>query len=112
MLVDDEDMVRYAVASQLNMLGYSVSEARDIATAKNILEQQPIGLILTDIRLGHESGLRFIELIQQLGFHHPVLLMTGYSGRARTDKYGNLPILLKPFTTMQLKEALQKILED
>ena len=52
LLVDDEEMVRYAVASQLKILGYAVSEACDIETAKNILEQQPIGLILTDIRLG------------------------------------------------------------
>ena len=112
LLIDDEDMVRYAVASQLKIIGNIVFEATDFQSAKKILERNTIGLILTDIRLGSETGLQLVDRIKKLGFHCPIIFMTGYSGGEHLKKYGDTPVLLKPFTTNQLRQALVQCKSD
>jgi CheY-like chemotaxis protein len=112
LLIDDEDMVRYAVASQLKIIGNVVFEATDFQSAQKILERNTIGLILTDIRLGSETGLQLVDRIKKLGFHCPIIFMTGYFGGEHLKKYGDIPVLLKPFTTNQLKKALEQCKND
>ncbi len=63
LVVDDDTVVRRAVALLLKSAGYAVSEARDWAQASDELKAQRFDVILTDFRMSHvdEQDLEHIR---------------------------------------------------
>ena len=110
LLIDDEPDVRYAVRMQLEMLGFSVTEAENINSALTCLSEQEYRLLITDIRLGQESGFDLVMTIRKEGHRLPVLYMTGFSDFKNEHYDPDKNILLKPFNGQELQQMLNKIL--
>ncbi len=79
LLIDDEPHVRLLYATVLSESGHEVREASSGSEARRCLEQEPVDLIVLDIKLGKENGL---ELLQEIVHRHPrvpVILLTAYT---------------------------------
>jgi signal transduction histidine kinase/CheY-like chemotaxis protein len=109
LLIDDEPDVRYAVAMQLEKLGYSVSDASSFDEAIELLSKKEYRLLITDIRLKGESGFELIKRIRAKEYRLPVVFMTGFPD-VTTGQYNDNEILLKPFTSLELQRTITKVL--
>jgi serine phosphatase RsbU (regulator of sigma subunit) len=77
LVVDDESMIRYNIASYLEDSGYSVFEAEDGLQAIEAVKRQRPDLVLSDLRM---PGLDGLEVIGQLRHCHPELPVIAISG--------------------------------
>jgi signal transduction histidine kinase/ActR/RegA family two-component response regulator len=108
LLVDDEDLVRFATGEMLRDLGHRVVEAGSGAEALDFLrEGLKVDAVVTDYKMPRMDGA---ELAQQIHVTHPsmpVLIITGYTGIS--DEALNLPRLAKPFGQAEIAAALANL---
>ena len=104
-----------------NLLGSLELPVRIAATAANgeealeYLKRQPIQILLTDIRMPRMDGLTLIEEAKRINPLLKVVLISGYSDFEYTRKALNLQVfdyLLKPVERQQLKEVMDRVLEQ
>ncbi|RUO23858.1 DNA-binding response regulator [Aliidiomarina minuta] len=114
LLVEDQNMVRGALAALLRMDNETtVVEACDGQAAMLCLQQEDFDVVLTDIEMPQLSGL---ELLQHVRQHYAckVVILTTF-GRAgyvqRALKLGVDGFLLKDASTESLLRALHDILQ-
>ena len=71
-IVDDEKHTREGLRASLED-EFDVYVAADIASAMNVLDNEHVDLVLTDLRLGGEDGMAVIE--KSLGKPHPPVVI-------------------------------------
>jgi PAS domain S-box-containing protein len=113
LIVDDEPLLRTAVASLLAADGYRLDEAASFAQAVEILQMldTPLDGAVIDLGLPDQPGEELVPIIRRMGRDIPVILMSGniVSERdSRFSDYGRVHILPKPFDA----EAFLNILRD
>jgi len=108
LLVDDEDLVRFATAEMVRDLGHRVTELGSGAEALEHLRQGlDVDVVITDYKMPRMDGA---ELARQIHENHaslPVLIITGYTGIS--DEALNLPRLAKPFGQAEIAAALASL---
>jgi len=77
LIVDDEKPTRDGLRAALEDR-YDVYVAEDAATAMNLLEQEHFNVLLTDLRLPKEDGLKLIARAKSLPKPPVCILMTAY----------------------------------
>jgi DNA-binding response OmpR family regulator len=66
LLVDDQLIVTMALRKELEACGYHVSTARDGLDALEILETEPIDVIISDIRMPRLNGYQLYQWVRQI----------------------------------------------
>jgi signal transduction histidine kinase len=100
LLVDDEDGVRFMVAEALRDQGCLVIEASDGPSALGIVQSaRHIDLLVTDVGLPGLNGRQLADAALQIRPDMPVLMITGYAGKALDDIAlpQGMEVLRKPF---------------
>jgi two-component system response regulator AtoC len=77
LIVDDEKATREGLRSAMEE-SFDVYTAADKAEAVAILKSEPIDLLLTDLRLGGDSGMEVLDFALGLGRPPVALMMTAY----------------------------------
>jgi two-component system, NtrC family, response regulator AtoC len=77
LIVDDEKNTREALRRVLED-PFETFTAADLGAAEKILETEKMDAVLTDLRLGHESGLSVLERCLKLPHRPPCVVMTAY----------------------------------
>ena len=77
MLVDDEPQVRELLCLYLMKQGYEVSSAGSSAEALTLLEENPVDLVVLDIGLAKEDGLKVLPVIKSEYPNLKVVMLTG-----------------------------------
>lgn len=110
LVVEDEVLVRLAVAQHLRDLGYVVIEAIDGAEAMEAVRADPaIALVVTDVMLpGGPDGR---ELADWLGQRYPAIKIVIASG-VRQDGPEGVPFLLKPYAFSDLGTLIDRLLKS
>ena len=113
LVVDDDEMVRDAVAMMLRADDHEVVTACNTAEALGLLERDSYDVILSDLRIPNMDGPRFYrELKQRWPAALPRLIfMTGHAedpDYARFIRETGVPVLAKPFTPERLRQAVQQ----
>ncbi len=99
LLVDDNEDLRYVLATVLERHGYRVVEAGDEPSAVEALRRQRPSLVLSDLRLPIGDGLGVLRAAKDVDPALPVLLMTGYGAieeAVAAMREGALDYLPKP----------------
>lgn len=112
LLVDDEDFALEGLLHGIPFreLGFEqVFTARNVIQAKEILLTERIDILLCDIEMPGESGLKLLEWIKEFQIQVVSLILTchadfEYSRSAL--KLGSLDYILKPVAYEEVKEAL------
>ncbi len=116
LVVDDELSVRKIASSILERQGYAVAMASDgyEALALALAHGAKFKAVLLDLTMPGLDGPATLRELRVLSDTLPVLLMSGYSEADARKHVANDPLvgfLPKPFTTEQLLERLQELLE-
>jgi CheY-like chemotaxis protein len=108
LVVEDEILIRAAVAEYLRKLGFTVIEAADAAEAMAVfVSGEPIDVVLSDIHLpGSMDGRDLARWINRRRSAPPVLLSSGRSGARRVDE----GFIAKPYRLAALAEHLKSML--
>ncbi|MDZ4202283.1 MAG: response regulator [Gallionella sp.] len=77
--VDDEPNILSALKRLLHRQGYRVSTAESGAEGLQVLEQQPVDLVLSDMRMPQMDGAQFLEQVRQRWPDTVRVLLTGYA---------------------------------
>ncbi|HUL02665.1 MAG TPA: response regulator [Gemmatimonadales bacterium] len=114
-VVDDDDILRRAIARMLKSLGFSVLTAADGADAVTVIESctKPIDALLVDVVMPHLSGPELVERLASRGIHIGVIYMSGYDDATIVTHLMNsptVPLLRKPFTPQALMLVLREVL--
>ena len=110
LIVDDEKSTRTALCSALED-DYEVYPAANGKAARAILETEPVDLLLTDLRLGGESGMDLID--HAVSLPHPPLciMMTAYGSAdvaAEAKRRGAYYFLNKPLNLDEVELLLRR----
>ena len=111
LLIDDDLMVREAVAGMLEMQGWSIQEAAHQQGAIDAFSVSTPDLIVCDLRLRNESGFDVMTALRSAGAQAPVLYITGYVERSQQKLEDNSRLLVKPFTMDELRDAILALRE-
>jgi len=118
LVVDDDDLVRRSVVTQMNSLGYSTIEASGPDEAlKVIASPEAFDLLFSDIVMsGAIDGVELARLAAEQRAGLKIMLTSGFpvlkSARSSEDSHEQWPILKKPYRRSELQRALQGILGE
>ena len=111
LVVDDETLIRWAIAQTLQDLGHVVVEADTAQQAVERLKTGPApDVILLDLRLPDSDDLSLLAAIRQLVPTSAVIMMTAYgtpATQASALDLGAFRILGKPLDLSDLEPLLQ-----
>jgi DNA-binding NtrC family response regulator len=114
LIVEDEAKMRRLLELNLAEDGYTVLTAPDAEAGQNILRQEKIDLVVTDLKLPGMNGLEFLQAVKRINATIPVVIMTAY-GTVETAveamKVGASDYVLKPFGMEEMKLILRKELD-
>jgi len=114
LVVDDEPSMRQYLEVLLARSGYAVATAGGLAAAREALQVGDIDLVVSDMRLGKESGLEVLKTARGLVSAPEVILITAYGTPAaavEAMRQGAYDYICKPFDNEELKLLVQKALE-
>jgi FixJ family two-component response regulator len=109
-IVDDDPVLRTALAHLLSASGYQVEVFASAEAFLNAAPTTKTQCLLSDIELGDISGLELGRQLVANGFDFPIVFMTGsedQSIRRQAIEFGCIAYLLKPFVSDQLFEAIR-----
>lgn len=111
-LVEDEDDLAEMVAAFLGESGFTAVRARDAQSARDLLTDQPVDVVVLDLGLPDGNGLDVLRFVRDPG-DLPVIIVTGRGEEA--DRVVGLELgaddyLVKPFSARELVARLRAIL--
>ncbi|TGK22380.1 hybrid sensor histidine kinase/response regulator [Leptospira fluminis] len=77
LVVDDESDIRTALERVISREGYNVFVAEDFASAMQIVRENPIDIVISDIMMSGKDGLEVAKEIKKYNSNIPVILITG-----------------------------------
>ena len=110
LVVDDEPLFRVLIPRIINPIGYQTIIACSTEEAKQLIEQDGIGKIVTDRQLGDGEGTEVISYARELGKRYPCILMSGrLEDKNIQDAFeaGANVVVQKPFTGNKLNQAMR-----
>jgi signal transduction histidine kinase/CheY-like chemotaxis protein len=111
LVVDDDPAVLGTMADILKNIGYSVVQATGGAAALDLLEREPVDLLLTDIVMAPISGPELVERVVELHPGLPILFISGYAGAAGlTGDLSKFGLIRKPFEASELRRQIEAAL--
>ncbi len=113
LVVDDAGPVVILCVNILQSLGYAVRGANRGETALEHLRGEPFDLMIVDYRMPGMDGFQVFEQARTLRPGMPIMLITAHGTPDVTNRaveMGFGAILLKPFTSDELRAAVETAL--
>jgi two-component system response regulator AtoC len=111
LVVDDELNMRLVLKAMLKKEGYEVATAADGQEALQILKEEKIAVVATDLKMPRLDGMGLLHRIMQEDPSLPVIILTAYgtvSNAVDALKKGAFDYLTKPFEQDELKTVILK----
>ncbi|WP_418180151.1 response regulator transcription factor [Aliarcobacter lanthieri] len=113
--VEDEDGIRKNIEEILKHLFKEVYSASNVTDANSLYLQHKPDLIITDIRMGNETGIDFIKSIRQTDSKTRVIITSAFTDLDYLLKATELYLvkyIVKPITNDNLMEALEAFIKS
>jgi DNA-binding NtrC family response regulator len=115
LIVDDEPSVCFLLKEELSELKqFAISTVNDGAEAINLLQVQPIDVVLLDVRMPRMNGLEVLKYIKE---NHPtiqVIMLTNYAEvktAIEATKLGAYDFVSKPYNREELLATVNRAVE-
>ncbi len=100
LIVEDDPSLREALSDTLELAGYPVRVAGEGTGALEILRQEPVGMVISDVQMHPMDGHTLLRQIKASHPETPVLLMTAFGSIEKAVAAmhdGAVDYLVKPF---------------
>ncbi|MFQ6082246.1 MAG: sigma-54-dependent transcriptional regulator [Candidatus Aminicenantia bacterium] len=114
LVVDDEKSILDLLQMVFKKQGYIIKTAMSSQRALEIIDDQEIDLIISDIKMPGMNGLELLKYVKQIDTTLPVIMITAYgSTRDAVEalKAGALDYIVKPFDIEELKIVVRNALK-
>ena len=114
LVVDDEEMIRQVLEQGIQRAGYHCRVAENGKTALNILEENPIDLVITDINMPEMDGIELTQVIKEK-YTSDVIIITGYFEDFKYEEVievGASDFLEKPIRLKELIVRIKRVLRE
>lgn len=115
LIVDDAGPVVVLCVNVLQALGYAVKGANRGETALELMRKEPFDLMVLDYKMPGMTGFEVLQQARALQPAMAVVLVTGHGTPEiinEANRLGFDAILLKPFTSDELRGTVDKVLAD
>lgn len=100
LIVEDDPALREALSDTLELAGYPVCVAEEGGAALQLMQQESIGMVVSDVQMQPMDGHSLLRQIRDRFPDLPVLLMTAYGSIEKAVMAmhdGAVDYLVKPF---------------
>jgi two-component system response regulator PilR (NtrC family) len=114
LVVDDEASMREFLEILLTKQGHRVHAAADVKGALARVAEGGTDLVITDLRLGAESGIDVLRRVKEISPATEVVMVTAFAtteNAIQAMKLGAHDYVLKPFKVDELRLVVEKALE-
>jgi DNA-binding NtrC family response regulator len=115
LIVDDEAGTREVCSRVAIDAGLRVFAADTTERALELLDQHPVDIVLSDLKVPQAGGLELLKRIRS-GFHHiAVVMLTQYGtieSAVEATRLGARDYITKPFHVAELQTKLQRVVRD
>jgi DNA-binding NtrC family response regulator len=114
LIVEDEAKMRRLLELNLGEDGFTTFSAGDAETGLKLLLDNPIDLVLTDLKLPGMNGLEFLQTLKRQNATLPVVVMTAFGSvetAVEAMKAGASDYVLKPFSLTEMRMVIHKELD-
>ncbi len=111
LVAEDDPTLREALCETLELAGYLVESASDGKAALEIMQQRPVGMVVSDVQMRPMDGHELMTQVKNIYPSIPVLLMTAYGNIEKAVsamRDGAVDYLAKPFEAQMLVEKVEK----
>jgi two-component system response regulator AtoC len=113
LVVDDEPKMRRLLEIMLTQMDYQVLQAADGREALNLLAEQTVDLVITDLRMPHLDGIGLLRQLRADNNDVPVIVVTAFGtveSAVDAMKYGASDYIVRPFELEAVEAAVQRAL--
>lgn len=113
LVVDDEEVLRDAIAFDFKRKGFTVLSAENGIEGFKMVKNNKVHLVVSDMRMPGGDGMSLLEKIRQFDPDIPTLIfVTGFSDYTEEEciKKGAKKLLSKPFDRKQLMACVMEAL--
>jgi len=114
LVVDNGETIRETLVKILEREGYRVLTAEDGQEALEVLKENEVDLILSDVCMPRMDGTKLLKQAKSIHPDVEVILMTGH-GKTEMGlealRAGAFDFIQKPFTKLALTKAIKQALE-
>lgn len=114
LLVDDEPQILSILSDTLGIGGFTVHTCNSGPKALACLENHPVELMVTDLRMPGMSGTELLQEVRKRGHDLPVIFLTGFGDmKSAVDamRLGAFDYLSKPVDAERLIQTINKAAE-
>lgn len=85
LIVDDEKHIRLLYEEEFKDEGYNVLTASNGREALEVFQEQPVDLVLLDIKMPEMDGSAFLREVRQFNTSVPIIISTAYGDYVQQD---------------------------
>ena len=114
LIIEDEAKMRRLLELDLGEDGFTTLSAADAETGLKLLREQPVDIVITDLKLPGMGGLEFLQAAKRLNATLPVVVMTAFGSietAVEAMKAGAGDYVLKPFSLAEMRIVIHKELD-
>jgi two-component system, NtrC family, response regulator HydG len=115
LIVDDNYDMLELLHRNLKAQNFHTYKASSVIEAIDILKYSTIDLLITDLQMPGINGIELIKYVEEHFPSIPKLVVTGFpsvDSAVEAVKSGALDYLAKPFTSEELKKAVQQLVDS
>jgi DNA-binding response OmpR family regulator len=109
LVVDDDASLRLLCRVNLELDGYRVLEAPDVAEAERLILADAVDVVLLDVHVGPESGIELMRTLRERGVAPPVVLVTGSARLDAGTRAEADGVVGKPFRLEELRDVVRRL---
>ena len=105
LVVEDNKSLLILMRARLELAGYNVLQAQNCQEALDILEEQQVDLLISDIMMPLMDGFELIENLREANFNLPILMVTakeGFENKEKGFRLGTDDYMVKPIDMNEL----------
>lgn len=113
LIVDDEEKIRTILMLMLAGAGHQTFEAESGNVALNVLEQEAVDLVISDMRMDEMGGIELLAAIRERELGCPLVFITAYAtldSAVEALRLGAVDYLVKPFEEKDVLLAVERAL--
>lgn len=114
LIVDDERVQRQVLAGDIKSRGFNVIEAESVESALDIVQNNLVDVILSDLKMPGSTGIDLLTQIKMINPDISVVIMTAYASvetAVQALKKGAYDFITKPYNLDEIELVIKRIIE-